>query len=473
MAGDKVKKGFMTYVLLLLLFLVAIFFILVVVMIFNPGLNIAGYKYFSHVRDYKIDTIENDVSSKIDLSQATDIVVDGNLINFEIYKDKIIEETTVEIYNYQTGFAKSEQKTDFNYSLNYSLQENGRYLLQIDLENADGFLYFNNNCYVRILIPADQTVNPQNSLTVSTNGGSIALGVGEPLEVESQTYFQFSNLKLSTKEGNISFGKYLTPDFSTLSVNCGNGKFNSPFDITFSPGGKFILTGENADVEIKDVMPNSGTFDGLEVFYDISKGSFKASGILAKLNLSTVSSNISIDNMEGSISGNDLVNSMNGFKLSIGNISGEISLPFANNSTININNAFDCNMYINSNNLNLNVKNLGGRSWIETEQGNINVELLSNSGDVTLINKTGNITINGDRDMTTKVAAKSQTGNISFYYDATSKITVNFYKANGESKADDVSVEGYESASKSPLLINGGGTIYSLFTDGQIALKVK
>ena len=170
MAGDKVRRGFLFYVMMLLLFVVAIFFILVVIMVFNPGMNLLGMKYFSNIRDYRVVEVmpSGQNVEYINLSNATDIVVEGNLINFEIMRDQNIEHTTVEIENYQTGFAESEQNSQFSYSVEYSLQENSRYLLDINVTNAEGFLYFNNNCYVRILLPKYETLNSTNTLTVST-----------------------------------------------------------------------------------------------------------------------------------------------------------------------------------------------------------------------------------------------------------------------------------------------------------------
>ena len=474
MAGDKVKKGFMSYVLVLLLTLIAAFFVIVVVMIFNPGLNIMGYKYFSHVKEYKIDEPIENSQTKINLANATDIVVDGNLINFEIYRDNLVENTTIEIVNYQTGFAKAEQSTDFSYNIDYSLKEDGRYLLNIQLENANGFLYFNNNCYVRILIPASQVVNSTNSLMVSTEGGSISLGAGPALETESQSYFQFSNVTLNTKSGNVVIGKYLTCNFGNLSVNCGNGNFTCPYDISLVEGGKFNISGENANVELKSILSES--YEDFDIIYNVSSGNFKVTEfIIGKLYLSTISSNVEIKYLIGELSSNDLVNTMNGFNLAIDAIAGDISLPFANNSNITINDASLCNMYINSTNANVTINKLSGNSWIETKQGNINVGLYSSEidGDITLINDSGTTIVNGDEKMNNKLEVKSETGNITLNYNPVSSFTVNFYKANGEAKIDNISAEGYESSLKNPLYINGGGTIMSLYTNGQIALKIK
>jgi len=471
MAGDKVKKGFMSYVLVLLLTLIAAFFVIVVVMIFNPGLNIMGYKYFSHVKEYKIDEPIENSQTKINLANATDIVVDGNLINFEIYRDNLVENTTIEIVNYQTGFAKAEQSTDFSYNIDYSLKEDDRYLLNIQLENANGF---NNNCYVRILIPASQVVNATNSLMVSTEGGSISLGAGPALETESQSYFQFSNVSLNTKSGNVFIGKYLTCNFGNLSVNCGNGNFTCPYDISLVEGGKFNISGENANVELKSILSES--YEDFDIFYNVSSGNFKVTEfIIGKLYLSTISSTINIKYFIGELSSNDLVNTMNGFNLAIDAIAGDISLPFANNSNITINDASLCNMYINSTNANVTINKLSGNSWIETKQGNINVGLYSSEidGDITLINDSGTTIVNGDEKMNNKLEVKSKTGNITLNYNPVSSFTVNFYKANGEAKIDNISAEGYESSLKNPLYINDGGTIMSLYTNGQIALKIK
>ena len=236
MAGDKVRRGFLYYLMMLILFAVAIFFILAVIMVFNPGMNLLGLKYFSQVREYRVDevTADGQNAEDIDLSKATDIVVDGNLINFEIMRDQSIEKTTIRIENYQTGFAKADQSTQFSYNIEYSVQENSRALLSINVTNAEGWIYFNNNCYVKILLPKDEVINATNSLSVSTDAGSIILGGGQKLLTEEDTYYNFSDVTLHTQTGSILIGKYLDCNFSHLSVTNENGSFRSSKDITLA-----------------------------------------------------------------------------------------------------------------------------------------------------------------------------------------------------------------------------------------------
>ena len=148
MADNKVRKGFLFYLLMLILLLVAVFFVLVVIMVFSPGLDIMGYKYFSNVSEKLITQISNTdgTLTRVDLSQPVDILINGNLTNVEIVRDSVVKEFTIKIENYQTGFAYADQNTDVSYSIKYEKPITASYYqLKIDIVNAEDFMYFNNN----------------------------------------------------------------------------------------------------------------------------------------------------------------------------------------------------------------------------------------------------------------------------------------------------------------------------------------
>ena len=48
MAKDKVKKGFAFYLMMLILILVAAFMVWVTIMMFSPGKDILGIKYYKY-----------------------------------------------------------------------------------------------------------------------------------------------------------------------------------------------------------------------------------------------------------------------------------------------------------------------------------------------------------------------------------------------------------------------------------------
>ena len=468
MAGDKVRKGFLFYVLMLLLFVVAIFFILVVIMVFNPGMNLLGLKYFSQMRDYRVVEVMPDGQNVeyINLSNATDIVVDGNLINFEIMRDQNIEHTTIEIENYQTGFAQTGQNTQFSYSVEYSVQENSRALLSINVTNAEGFLYINNNCYVRILIPKDETINVNNSLSVSTDGGSIVLGGGQALLNEEDSYFNFSNVNLHTDSGTILFGQFLDTTFSQLSINNENGTFRSSKDIVLDNNAVLNISGKSGNFEFANIAENGYA----SINYNLASGSFSAANISCDIDLRTTNSIIDIQNLKGDLQANDLVNKMDGANLTIGQVTGVISLPFANNSNITISDASQAEIFINSNNSQINIDKLAAGSWLETKQGAINVSLADTSGNINLVSETANINIDGNVEMQNMLFVSSVSGSVTLNYSPQASFTVSFYDSQGQVR-NNIQAEGYEDIFTNPLFVNGGGAQNSISTDGAISLR--
>lgn len=468
MAGDKVRKGFLFYVLMLLLFVVAIFFILVVIMVFNPGMNLLGLKYFSQMRDYRVVEVMPDGQNVeyINLSNATDIVVDGNLINFEIMRDQNIEHTTIEIENYQTGFAQTGQNTQFSYSVEYSVQENSRALLSINVTNAEGFLYFNNNCYVRILIPKDETINVTNSLSISTDGGSIVLGGGQALLNEEDSYFNFSNVNLHTDSGTILFGQFLDTTFSQLSINNENGTFRTSKDIVLDNNAVLNISGESGNFEFANITENGYA----SINYNLASGNFSAANISCDINLRTTNSIIDIQNLKGDLQANDLVNKMDGANLTIGQVTGVISLPFANNSNITISDASQAEIFINSNNSQINIDKLAAGSWLETKQGAINVSLADTSGNINLVSETANINIDGNIEMQNMLFVSSVSGSVTLNYSPQASFTVSFYDSQGQVR-NNIQAEGYEDIFTNPLFVNGGGAQNSISTDGAISLR--
>lgn len=471
MAGDKVRRGFLFYVMMLLLFVVAIFFILVVIMVFNPGMNLLGMKYFSNIRDYRVVEVmpSGQNVEYINLSNATDIVVDGNLINFEILRDQNIEHTTVEIENYQTGFAESGQNSQFSYSVEYSLQENSRYLLDINVTNAEGFLYFNNNCYVRILLPKDETLNSTNTLTVSTEKGSIILGGGQALLDENDSYFNFRNVNLQTDSGNIRFGEYLETNFSQLSINNQSGSFRTAKDVVLEDNATLNITGQSGSFEFANITKASTTDNAL-INFNLSSGSFSAENVDCDINLKTTNSTVNIQNLSGNLQANDLVNKMDGANLTIGQVAGSISLPFANNSNITIDDASQAEIFINSNNAQIDIGKLAAGSWLETKQGSINVSLADTSGDINLVSESANINIDGNTQMQNSVNANSVSGSVVLNYNPQSSFTVEFYNSQGQAR-EDVEAEGYENTFSNPLVVNGGGVRNTISTNGNISLR--
>ena len=460
--GDKVKKGFLFYVMMLLLCVIAIFFILVVIMIFNPGINILGLKYFSAVKTERVDsfTLSEGLNYELDLSKKTDIYVSGNNIDFGIEVDQTGEKVTLELENYQTGFATSDQNTTFEWTTSI-----GMATVRIDVTNPEGFLYFNSHCYVRILVPESMTINPLNTLNVSCGAGNINLGNA----TEEGIAMDVNYLNLSTTTGSIQIGKNFDTTYSSLSVTCDGGSFSSyQEEMKFVDGGVLALNGRG-DFTFGNIVPTSAS-DNFFIQNNIESGSFSAGEVKADMSLRTINANINMNLYSGSLESNNLVNETNGMNLTIGTAKGEISLPFANNSNVTISNAEECDMFINSNNAHINIDNVGSTSWIEAEAGSINVSLSDQTGDIFIVSETAPINVTANQNMNANLSASSISGAVTLIYYQTSSFTAKFLNSKGEDRKD-VTAEGYNTVTN-PMYINGGGATTTISTNGAIALKI-
>ncbi len=471
MAENKVRKGFLFYLLMLFLFVVAVFFVLVVIMIFNPGLNIMGYKYFSNVREYKVSEFDN--GQRIDLSKPTNIIVEGNLTNFEIARDAVVSETTVVIENYQTGFATSSQQTDFSYDITYDIDSSSKYNLVIKTVNAEGFMYFNNNCNIKLLIPQDETVLNENSVTVKIEEGNISLGTKELLD-ESKSVLDINYLDLTTGKGNIVLGNFFEPNISKFVISQKEGNFTALKNITFKDGYDINIKGDGANfsfqnIEIQNSETSSSVFD-----LDIKEGSFSANNIKANMTLSAEKTKINIDGeFNGNLESNQLVNTMNEMNLTINKISGSMSLPFAENCDINIKDASNAKIFIASKNANVSVEKLSNDSFIKCDEGKINVAIENNkTTSIELVSEKGEISVDLPEKPLASLKILNTSGKTNLNYYPTSNFSVEFYNTKEELRKDKINVEGYENNFNNPLSINGGGVTLKIYSDSEITMKL-
>ena len=186
--------------------------------------------------------------------------------------------------------------------------------------------------------------------------------------------------------------------------------------------------------------------------------------------MKTTNSTVNIQNLSGNLQANDLVNKMDGANLTIGQVAGSISLPFANNSNITIDDASQAEIFINSNNAQIDIGKLAAGSWLETKQGSINVSLADTSGDINLVSESANINIDGNMQMQNSVNASSVSGSVVLNYNPQSSFTVEFYNSQGQAR-EDVEAEGYENTFSNPLVVNGGGVRNTISTNGNISLR--
>ena len=159
MAEGKIKRGFATYLFILLMVFVAAFLIIIVVMIFSPFKNVLGFKYLSYNMSNNI--VQTSSEQDIDFSTINELYVNCNNANVVIQRDNNIDTDTIRIENTCKGFARSSDNTSFDYNITLSGASND--VLNIDVHEPEGFLFFDKTVTISILIPAKSSYNFENT----------------------------------------------------------------------------------------------------------------------------------------------------------------------------------------------------------------------------------------------------------------------------------------------------------------------
>ena len=159
MAEGKIKRGFAAYLFILLMVFVAAFLIIIVVMIFSPFKNVLGFKYLSYNMSNNI--VQTSSEQDIDFSTIDELYVNCNNANVVIQRDNNIDTDTIRIENTCKGFARSSDNTSFDYNITLTGASND--ILNIDVHEPEGFLFFDKTVTISILIPAKSSYNFENT----------------------------------------------------------------------------------------------------------------------------------------------------------------------------------------------------------------------------------------------------------------------------------------------------------------------
>ena len=119
MADNKVKRGFFFYLLMFILLIVAFVGICMTIMLFNPGKDVLGFCYYKNNINQKITvtTDESETEIKIDEKNYSEINIDAGAANVILQNNTDYKENGIYMVNQSKGFAKSENKVEFSYSV--------------------------------------------------------------------------------------------------------------------------------------------------------------------------------------------------------------------------------------------------------------------------------------------------------------------------------------------------------------------
>lgn len=392
MAENKVRKGFTTYLFILLLLIVAAFLIVLVVMFFSPFKNILGLKYYSYDFDKTITNASG--GTPITLETIDTINIDCNSASIEIIRDTTVDNGGVRIRNYSSGFARASTNTDFDYNVYYS---NSNSVLNIEVDEPDGFLKFSNNITIYLLVSAKIDYDLSGTqININNTSGSVLIGNADKLEQNEEeiglsSVLDINNLYITKSSGRVQLRSQLENNFDNIFISTNGSVTSHIYDLNVS--SSFTINSQEGNFDFIRVNYTGQDHDNTNISLNIVDGIFNANALSGDINLNLKGGYFNVTDVEGSVIANNTINQMSGAEIEIGTLNGNISLPYANSSNVHIlEMTQDSQAYIHSTSGDVAIDALRGKAWIETTSGDVNIhsynddlEVKTASGDINVI----------------------------------------------------------------------------------------
>ena len=357
----KALKGLLIYIGIVLAIIIGLAIILFAVMYFVPSFRIMGVGV--------IHGSEVDKGSPIVLSEYSgysDIEININSKKIDIKLDTVKESNDISYVFNKDVFGIAFDITEYKVLKDISVQD-GLLKINFNITEPSGFISTNNSLF-SLVLPATNSYN----IISKTESGDIVIG-------EKSKDFQINNLTITTDTGNFELqnAKESSDEITSLNLNSLN--------LTTSKG-RFNFSNIN-NLTVNNVIKlnaNDGTFE----FNDVN-GSFDITG-----------KGIKID-------ANDIVTNSNGFKFISENGFFEIN---------KINTPIGAENTIVTENCDIKINEIFGRTGIITTYGNITIGQLNDSS--ILQSEHGNVTVTKAKD---DIRVSTDFGNI----------TIKSYEMNG------------------------------------------
>ncbi len=368
MAGDKVKKGFAFYLFMFILLIVAAFMVIVTIMLFSPGKSILGFKYFSYNETVTLNEIQLEEEAhvrELNFVDVNKVIVNTERANVNIYKSDEVNVYTVQIVKKCSGFAKSNQDTDFQIK-SFGLYEQpgpGPEFadhLVINIAEPDGFVFFSNKVQVNIIVPEKQAfLDEKGELIKDEKTGEVKL-------YDNTSFFNDATIEVTTEKGNVTLGaageeddqpiskvNSIAPKGLAIKTDSGNIKFNKYCQIEAIPVALVTNSGNiTSDIDVRLTQENNITTNKGKIKFNyirgnttytvdfvlnlnLGNGTFEAGNIVGTVNLVTTSGKFSVTkSILGHFSTGESRDSIKAPEINIKKIEGEVSIPYGNNAKI-------------------------------------------------------------------------------------------------------------------------------------------
>ncbi|MBE7073717.1 MAG: DUF4097 domain-containing protein [Clostridiales bacterium] len=460
MAG-KVKKGFGTYLFILFLMLIAAFLIVLMVMIFSPFKKVAGFQYIFYDDEYYEYNVTGGSSDAIfDLSSLKEIKVNCNYAQVSLERSDEADKNMVKIINAANGFASAEADVDFSYKLYYEAGSDNS-ILCIDVHEAEASLFFSQRVEIAIVLPDDKDCNLQNvTLNIANTSGDIFVGYLTP----AVNRIQLAGLNIKTTNGGVYLGNMLSKDISDVFINSENGGLLSKVDLNAT--NSFAINAKSGLLEFQNINLGQNIAK-----MNLGNCEFKANEIIGNIQLQIADGYFDVIRLLGDINGNNPAEQLTTSTITIGEIQGNVSFPFANASRLNIGKLSLGKLYVNGTSGQVKVGELNGYAWIELTSGSVDIQATT---DFEVKTTTGKINVVYDSNtINNKISLTSETGEVKLAVNHMLNFTLSVFDSQGQLRSsNNVSVEGFDGIFNIPLDINNGGKAIDITTNSKVEVQL-
>ncbi len=456
----KIRKGFTTYLLVLFIALIAAFMIFVTVMLFSPFKNILGFKYFLYqTEDYVYNVTGGAEGEIFDFSKIEEIKIDCNYANVRVERYDNLDSNAIIIENNTKGFARETQNTDFKYTLTY--ENTAKTILNVTVQEPDGFLYLSKEVNIIVAVPIQSSYALENTKVDITNtSGHIYIGNNTKITTVGSNEINLNSLSVKTNSGELIIFPLIESGFDDIFIKSAKGDVSIRTDLI---ANAFEIHSTDGDVEMQNIICTQSN-----MVLDVDNSKFTAKSIVSNVDLSIKKGILNAEQVTGNVVANDSNEQMKSATIKLGKVYGAVSIPFANESRITIEElSSESECYIHATSGDITIGKTYGYVDIETASGNINLytyatdfKVKSTSGTIDV--KFDNTTIKNQLDIS------STKGKVNLAVKNNLAFVLAVYNCAGESRIDGVNIDFLGGKFTNPLTINGGTKIIKIITNAKV-----
>lgn len=405
---NTVSKGILFYLLVLLSIIVGVLCIFAGIMVLSPGTEIFGFSYtvnntYNYYLKAQVNQTDKYIDELIASGKITKFVIETQDYDVSVCHEKV-EQTEFMVKNNYSGIVKKGNRKKAEITFSYSEEEK---VCTIKIVEPEISLRFSSGSKVTLALP--ETVDLSNvDIEITTKTGQISLGNTENFD------YSFNNLSVkSTSSSHITLNKNV--DYKgSISINAKGGEI---YLMDEKKVTKCEITTENAKIEMNSI-------NSPETRINSSTSVIKITKILGNVYFDSKSGAVSIGYIEGKFECSEDVKISN---ITIGEIHGEVLLPMANTSNIDISKCYaDCSISTTSGSV--KIEKMFANANITTQGGSVDITftpdtslLNSSSKDssrpmASITTNSGKITARFDDILKNNNTITTNSGNVDVYY---------------------------------------------------------